>query len=199
MSEKVNFRIVENPRVGIDYENFKKDFLNPHISKDELIEKYELTMGRYMDYRARVKEETGLSKKPFIYNGGRSNSLGSGSEYIRKINGYYTVVKTFKYNAKNYGSFDDYETAVMVRDKLVESNWDETLAFELKQKYGRKRRKPALEKAEEIYDEFKKYYFDTSIPLKQVFKELGITQSMYSYLLNMIQDEYNINRRCKLV
>ena len=197
MSE-ATFRIIENYEPEVDYEEFKKDFLNPHMRKAEIRDKYGLSNNKYSEYRSKVLAETGLLRKPFVYNGGKVNTSRDGSEYIRKNYGFYTVIKTTRYSRKNYGSYDDYETAVMVRDKLIKHNWDTALASDLKRKYGRKRRKPALVKAEKIYDEFKKYYFDTSMPMPDVRKKLNITQRMYGYLLEMIQEEYGVYQRCKL-
>ena len=61
-----NFRIIEGYEPDVDYEEFKKDFLNPYILVDELREKYGISPRKYNEYRARVLKETGLWRKPNV-------------------------------------------------------------------------------------------------------------------------------------
>ena len=62
-----NFNIVEKVSPVVDYESFKKDFLNPNIKVNDLKEKYNLAPSDYKEYRDRVLSETNLVRKPAFY------------------------------------------------------------------------------------------------------------------------------------
>lgn len=198
--EKPNFRIIENYEVDVDYEEFKRDFLNPLILKNELLEKYSISNKRYCDLRDRILNETGLLKKPSCtrpdVNAFPLNKMNY--EHIQKVGDFYVVTKRIKYVNHYFGRYADYGTAKMVRDRLVESNWDLVLGAELKKLYAVKRSKPALERAKEVYDEFEtRYFFDEDHTLKEICSEMKIKPSVYGYLLSLLREKHgrNMNRR----
>lgn len=192
--ERPNFTISYRTTPEVDYEEFKEDFLNCFMKIDEIKEKYGLTKSEFKEYRQRVLDETGLKRKPtYTYS---SIHFFGGAEYIQKKSNGYIVVKTFNnsrdgYSTKYFGRYPDYETAKMVRDKLIESNWDERLGTYLKEEYGLSRSdiRPAYDRAKKIYSEFKDLYFNSSLQIKEIQVQLGISQRVYKYLIDMIRDE----------
>ena len=197
-TDKPNFRIIENYEPDVDYEEFKKDFLNPMILKDELIKKYDISNKVYCRYRDKVLDETGLLKKPSCTQPDRIKpSLAQrNSEFIKKVGDFYVVAKRIRYTNYYFGRYSDYDTAKMVRDRLVESNWDLALGDELKKLYALKRHKPALEKAKRLFDEFeKRYFFDDEHTLKEIFEEMNIEGSVYHYLLMMLREKHGRVKR----
>ena len=183
----INFNIVERTPTVIDYECFKKDFLNPNISVDNLRELYNLTRAEYRHYRDRILEETGLSRKPAKY--GRDTQI-TGDEFIQNRYNGFAVVKTTDNVTKWYGRYKDLETARYVRDKLVESGWDDIVGYKLKEKYALKRMKPSESKAEQCYSEFKELYFDSEYTIAEIREIMGLTHRVYLSLLAMIKKEY---------
>ena len=202
-TSKPNFRILEGCYPEVDYEEFKKDFLNPHILVDELRRKYNISLKVYHTLRKKVMKDTGVWKKPcqpqqHFINGVPIYREYKSAEYIQEINGDYVIIKTTGYVTRHHGRYEDYETAKMVRDKLVACNWNLDVSNELKALYGKKHLKPSLEKARAVYDEYeKRYFFDREHTLAEIKKELNITGRMYDYLLMMLRDKHGqyVNRR----
>ena len=201
VKERPTFRILEGYKPDVDYEEFKKDFLNPFILVKELREKYGMSDRVYNEYRERVLKETGLWMKPskahkkFIKGVPISRECKC-AEYIQEINGDFVVVKTRGYITKYFGRYEEYETAKKVRDTLLENNWNEELGEELKALYGKKHLRPAFEKAKEVYDAYEtRYFFDREHTLEEIKQELGIKGRMYEYLLLMLKDKHGRNVR----
>lgn len=193
VKERPNFTISYRKPPEVDYEEFKKDFLDCFVKIDEIREKYDLTKSEFMDYRQRVLDETGLKRKPtYSY---RPIHFFDDAEYIQKKNNGFIVVKSYRSGkdtkTKYFGRYADYNTAKMIRDKLVESDWDEGLGAYLKQKYALSRveLRPAYAKAEELYPEFKELYLHSPLQVKEIKAKLELTNRVYKYLLDMVRDE----------
>lgn len=190
------FNIIEGYVPDVDYEEFKEDFINPHILVSEIREKYNISQRVYNEYRDRVLKETGLWKKPNIAHqrfikGVPLTSNYKSAEYIREIKGDYVVVKTIGYDTRYYGRYEDYETAKKVRDVLVENNWNQDIGMELKELYGKHRLKPSLDKAKEVFDEFeKRYFFDRDTLIVDIREEMDISMRTYQYLLMMLRNKH---------
>lgn len=136
MSEIVNFRFIDNSDANLDliYDEFKKDFLNPSIHVPELKKKYDLSVSKYKYLRGQVLEETGLPEKPTL-KGGRHYKITESRYIIKHKHGKATIYKTVDGYKRSFGTYPDFETAKIVRDKLVECNWDDKTALELKKQY----------------------------------------------------------------
>lgn len=197
VKERPNFTISSRTPPEVDYEEFKKDFLDCFVSVDELKEKYGLTNSEFKVYRQRVLDDTGLKRKPtYSYRPirffGQANcGYRQNAEFIQEKNNGFIISKTTDGHTKYFGRYRDYETAQIVRDKLLESNWDENVGTYYKNKYGvlRGDRKPAFDKAKEIYPEFKELYLNSDLPIKQILKRLNATQRVYSYLIKMVRED----------
>lgn len=200
VKERPNFTISYRTPTEIDYEEFKDDFCNTFISVEDMKNKYDLTPSEFREYRRRVMDETGLKRKPrYTY---APIHFFSDAKFIQKKSNGYIVVKKFVINheihARYYGRYADYDTAKMVRDKLVESNWDDRLGDYLKNKYGLKQMtfRPAYDKAVLVYPEFKELYLHSSLKVNDIKKKLNIGQRAYNYCLNMVREELgDINYR----
>lgn len=186
----MNFTIVENPPFEIDYPAFKQDFLNPFMSAKAIKEKYNLSPAKWNEQRKKVLDEEGISRKPHKNQIDRF-MLDSATEYIRTVSNGYVIVKWFNCKAKYYGRYADFDTAMMVRNKLVESNWNDDLARYLKLQYGCEREytKPAFEKAKTLYPVWKEEYINSEAYIKDINKKYGVTPKMYEYLVKMLRDE----------
>ena len=141
--EKINFNLVESSSNEIDeiYPTFKKDFLNPMMTVERIRKKYGIGKSQYKYLRQKVLNETNLKRKPTL-RGGRRLVLEDSKYLVHHLNGTCSV---FKKNEdgymQSYGKYPSFGIAVYVRDKLIESYWDEDLARELKKEYSKKEKK----------------------------------------------------------
>lgn len=137
MREEVNFRIIENSDDHLEdiYPEFKEDFLNPKFHVPELKQKYDLSPSKYKQLRGRVLSETGLKEKPTI-TGGRNYTITEKRYIIKHKHGKCTIYKTINGYKKSFGTYPDFKTAKHVRDILVENDWDEKIAKDLKKEYS---------------------------------------------------------------
>lgn len=193
-----NFRIVENYEPQVDYEEFKKDFLNPLMLKSDLRKKHDISDNQYNRYRERVLKETGLSRKPSTCHhtdmGKVMTCNHPNAEFIVKVGDCYVITKTIKGKVHYFGRYKDYATAKMVRDKLYKANWDKSLGEELKQIYGMVRKKSALDKAKKVYNEFEDRYFnDLDTTVSNILDDLGASGSAYRYLLMFLRENHGSN------
>lgn len=132
----VSFNIIEGNDDWMNiYPEFKEDFLDESVHVAELKRKYDLSHGKYDYLRKKVLKETGLQEKP-IKLGGRNFTFKEGRYIVQDKKGTCRIYKTINYVKTSFGSYPDYETAKIVRDKLVECNWDKKTAKELKEKYS---------------------------------------------------------------
>ncbi len=197
-SDRPNFRIIENPPAKVDYEAFKKDFLNPHMLAVDVKRKYGMTKSMWRDYRQQVLDETGLKEKPHK-NHRLINDIRNcpSAEYIQKKPNGYIVVKTTNGKTKYYGRYLDYETAKMVRDKLYASNWDEAVGVMLKEEYGIGRSSIGYDKAKRLFDEFEDKYFNSDKKIVNILDEMDISLRVYKYLIIMLREKHgeDVRRR----
>jgi len=190
-SDKPNFRIIENPPEKVDYELFKKDFLDPYQLAVDVKKKHGMTKSMWRDYRQQVLDETGLTEKPHrnhkrIYHERNCPD----AEYIQKKSNGYIVVKTINGKTKYFGRYLDYETAKMVRDKLYVSNWNEALGVMLKENYGIGRTSTGYNRAVEVFDEFEDKYFNSNEKMVDILDEMNLTTRIYKYLILMLREKY---------
>ena len=201
IKSKPNFHIVESHTYGTDYEEFKKDFLNIDMSAKEVRTKHHLSNKVYNEYKDRVCEEVGITRKPsrphptLISNA----VLHEMSNIVKaKSEGYHIIKKT--HGDYHYlGRYPTLEVAKKVRDIFYENDWNPSLKNEMMEKYGVKvdLRKPALEKALKLYPEFEHQYLYSDKKVEEIRKEMGITSGIYRHLLGMIRDNHNIVYRGK--
>lgn len=187
-----NFNIVEKVSPVVDYESFKKDFLNPNIKVNDLKEKYNLAPSDYKEYRDRVLSETNLVRKPAFY--GRDITIEDETYITRRYNGY-DVFKHINGKYKFFGKYKDLGTARLVRDKLIECNWDEKVAEELKKKYLPKKVKPSRNIALKRFSEFDDLYMNSNHTIGEIMEIMGITNSVYIHLLALMRDKYGKLKR----
>ena len=185
-----NFRIVEGTD-DFPYDDFIKDFQNLDLSRSYLQEKYGLSDGQYYSNSKYVKNETGFSRPRGIYN--KVNSV-----YITKTgSGKYRVSKTVD-NCRISGTFKDFKTAEMVRDIMVEWDWDMETMKNLRKIYGGKINKmtgnqystPLKNEALSKFKEFKKLYFKGEDSYYDIMVKLGFTKYMYQICLNKLTQTY---------
>ena len=188
----VNFRIVENPQDNLDeiYPEFKEDFLDETVLVADLKKKYSLSNSRYKTLRDRVFNETGLTQKP-CKMGGREFPLKKTSFIKKYRNGRCIIYKTVNGVKKSFGTYEDLETAQLVRDKLIESNWDDDVAEELKKKYIQPRIKPSLQSALPKMDEFEKLYLNGD-SIDDIVTTLNITRYQYTLLSKEVRKKHNL-------
>lgn len=185
----VNFNIIENYEPDFDYEDAKRDWIDPTLSTKEVREKYELSHARYRDFTTRVKKETGVYRKPTM-NREPYFTNSKNAQYIRKIDDRFIVTKIRNNRTLFHGLFDDYETALLVRDKMVASDWDYDLGVLLLDKYGHRRVAPNLEKAKELYPIYREEYLNSDKLVSEIREELNIPTRVYNYLCTLIHKEF---------
>lgn len=59
----MNFKIVENHDDGVDYEELKKDYLNPNMAVKHICKKWNITRKQYNKYRKDLVKDTGVPRK----------------------------------------------------------------------------------------------------------------------------------------
>lgn len=199
---KPNFKIVEGGYPTVDYETFKKDFMNPDILAGDLRKKYGISPKKYRELSHQVYEEEGISRKP-----SRSHSIlkhydnlvSTENMYIRKApTGGFRIVKVWDYKAHYFGRYPDIETARMVRDALVESDWDLNVRDEMVLKYSVKPSNLAYHKAKSMFDKFEELYFHSDLKISEILKKYHISSSIYGYLIQMIREKYGDGTRVTL-
>ena len=112
-----NFHIIEGEYEDIDYESFKKDYLNQFIPKSEILEKYDLTHNRYLKYGKRVFEETGFKRSRGVTPTSRGTNIRTTRE------GRYRVDKQINGRKLYCGTYESMDKARRVRDFLIKHNW----------------------------------------------------------------------------
>lgn len=116
---KLNFRIVEGDYEDVDYDSFKKDYMDMFIPKSEILKKYDLSHARYLRYARMVTEETGFKRMRGV------NPVGFMTHIRDCHNGKFRVDKQLNGKKLYCGTYDSLEKARMVRDYLVHNNWSE--------------------------------------------------------------------------
>lgn len=202
MSEPLTFNIIENYEPVVDYEEFKKDFLDVNTRVPDLKEKYKLSRNRWRRYRDMVFQDCNITRKPVSnYHNAIINQyypdrkVRHNMEFIQeKINGFH-VVKSIHYKRYYFGRYATLECAQKIRDILLENNWDLELGNKLRLKYGLDRWKPAKHKALLMYDEFEELYLYSDMLILDIYEKLGLTSKMYGYLLSKIHENYGKHSR----
>ena len=187
------FRVVESVGDDVDYESFKEDFLNPHISVKELIEKQGISKAKYREYREKVCEETGLMQKPVYYiryHGANQVKMLEDTSYMEKKDNGWIIVKNRNYKSHYYGRYKDLETARMVRNKLIECDWDEKIASELREKYAEKPPRPAYDRAVKLFDEYENLYLNSNFTVTEIIKMMKLTNRTYYHLTQMMREKH---------
>ena len=188
----VNYNIVENndSYLNMIYESFKEDFINPNITVKELKDRYDLSTRKYNQLREKVLNETNLENKPYI-NKGPANMITEDRYIFFNNHGRCSICKTVNGVKKSFGTYKDYETAQEVRDILIQDNWDDDIALELKKEYGAGRYSPSIEQAYEVYDEFEELFLE-GIHSKIIQEKLQINQYQYNKLSEKVRSEYGL-------
>lgn len=192
----MNFKIVEGHANVIDYDeiydDFKNDYLDPYYSAKDLKEKYNLDRRDYKVLNNRVREDTGLVKKPSNHSFPLKDNT-----YIYKLTNCYGIRKRKGNDRMYFGYYPDMDTARMVRDKLVDNKWDVELGKELYAKYGCEKGNKHNVDLSELVDEFKHLYADEPNRVEDIMKKLKISQDSYSNLLSLVREKYpSIKKKC---
>jgi len=114
---KPNFTIVEGSSDCFDYDGFKEDYMNPYMSRQKILEKYQIGVTQYLNLGSQVFRETGFKRKKGI------RSIGE-STYISKRGNRFRIDKYIKGRKTYCGTYESFEVAKEVRDYLVANNWD---------------------------------------------------------------------------
>ena len=183
MGETLTFRIIENYEPRVDYEEFKKDFLDVNLRAKDLKKKYGLSKKKWDEYRNKVCEETGLTRKP--RNAGSSYGMMHDMKFIRVYPNRYIIAKEIDHYVHYFGSYENLDCAKQVRDILIANDWDIDLGYRLKKKYSQtKTLKPARIKALKMYDEFEELYLHSDMLIRDIQKKLELTSTMYRHLMD---------------
>lgn len=121
----MNFRVIEDYEYDGFYEDFKKDFLNAMPIK-ELMEKYDIGKTKCYTMGVKVRKEEGLVTKP------RKETSKNNVRFIRERGGHWQIIKTVNGKKEYFGSYDDLDTAILIRDRLIDVDWDKNLYPEIR-------------------------------------------------------------------
>lgn len=200
LGDKPTFTIVESHYTDdVDYDEFRKDFLDPSTRVPDLKKKYSLSYRDYKNLSSKVCKEENIEKKPTSYKNYNLpkvlDTYGT-TKYIQVTRGNKFRIYNANNTRKRYcGTYDDLETAMKIRDKMVESNWDEDVIVELMDEYSNNNWNTAYNDAKRLYPVFKEHYFKDKDNIIDVNKKLGVRRSVYPILRRMIKDEYGIRSR----
>ena len=184
------FRIIENSS-DFDYEAFKEDYMNPHMPKQEILKKYNITNNRYLRYGKDVYNETGFKRRK------GANSV-TGFTNIRKVDCGYRIDKTIDGRRIYGGTYQTLELAREMRDKFIESNWDEDIIEKAIIEHGNYYFGRSRKDITHLYPKFEELFFSDTHNYEMILEELGITKWYYTLLLEMLRDKlgFNIRKRC---
>lgn len=135
---KLNFRIIENFSHEDKYPDFVTDF-RKGLTKKELVEKYEISDSVWLDWRKRIEDEYNIPVNPpkFSKKSSRKKLYLDDWFFRKTYKGNISVCRrTDDRKYHSYGSYPDMDTAVMVKDILLEHDWDKYVAYDLLNKYG---------------------------------------------------------------
>ena len=83
----------------------------------------------------------------------------------------------------------------MVRDKLIECNWDKEVGAELMKKYSINRTKTLRERAVKMFPKYEHYYVHRKdMSVAEIVKELHLSHKLYLLLTDMIHEKYGLPR-----
>ena len=136
MAESKTFRVIENYSHEHKFDAFKEDFLKG-LNKKELREKYDIPPSVWTEWRKRLETEFNIIRR----TGGRQKApkgRTKPTEYIfkRTYKGNVTIKRWLNGKYYSYGTYPSSKVAEKVADKLVKSNWDKFVAYEMVDKYG---------------------------------------------------------------
>ena len=118
---KPNFRIIEGGYDDVDFEEFKKDYMDMRVSKSDILKKYDLNHNKYLRYGNQVYKETGFKRRRGV------NALLKPMQYIRcEKNGKYAIYKQIHGKKKYFGTWESLDDAKQIRNYLVEHKWTDT-------------------------------------------------------------------------
>lgn len=190
--ERPNFRIVEGSEDSIDFEELKKDYLNPNICVDDILAKHGITRKKYLRLRRKLVEDTGVPVKPFKVHG--KPQIRGIMEHITQdpLSQKYRVAKYFNGILRHYGRYKTLEEAVYVRDLMEENNWDvDFYENSIKPHYFKNRQD---EEKDEVYMEFKSDYLN-GVPMNVLLKKYGLSKYRYHQLSTSLKHEYGLSRK----
>ena len=128
----INFTISEGePQNSINYNNFKKDFLNPKMTVKDLQQKYNINYNNYRKLRERICDEEEITQKPTVSN--NKKGILDDKTYVHKYGDGFAVIKYINNQRHYYGTYKNLETSKKIRDKLMECNWDKTQLQSIKE------------------------------------------------------------------
>lgn len=117
--------------------SFREELRDTNLSLDELLRKHQLSL-----------ESAFMEHKP-VGEGGQRRTHCTPYLNIRREGRVYIIRKRIKAKDMYYGRYNSLEEAVMVRDKLIEFNWDKERLDEAcklvgvcRRYYGRENRRP---------------------------------------------------------
>ena len=112
------------------YNEFKQDFLNKNFTRTDMLKKYNLSPNKYNQLRIKVCKECNLSHKPFTRGESR---IITDDTYIYPAGRKFRVSKTINHKTVNFGLYDTFEIAKVIRDKLISCNWDKSKLNEIQE------------------------------------------------------------------
>ncbi len=198
--DRPNFVVVEGDSTtefSDIYEDFKKDYLDENTTVKEIRNKYDLSNPRYNRIRKLVAEETGVNRKV------SKNVVGTRWIHDRKFidlqrnTGKYRVSKVRNGSYMHCGVYDDLDTAIYVRNKMIEHNWDAEYYKELKYELFGKKDKDTQEEVKKVYDDYKKDFLNGE-STKYMKKKYGLTNHMSKLLSRMVRSETGLQRKPQL-
>lgn len=141
IKSKPTFHIIEGYSCEDRFEDFRSDFING-VKKKDLLEKYDISNGVYLQWRDRIFEE--LPNLPRRRTGGRQPQItpkyrvcdDTMSFSKRTYNGNYTVCRRVNRSVKSYGTYPSKEIAENVRGELALHNWNRYVAYDLINEYA---------------------------------------------------------------
>lgn len=200
VKSKPKFHITEGGslsenRIKQIYEDFKADYLSEHITVAQMLEKYSISYNQYNTIRKMVAEETGVNRKFSKTKYTRSWTHHSRYiDYVKNID-KFRVSKVIQGTKTHFGTYDNEETAVYVRDKLEENNWSQKVYKQIREElFGVV---DSRDKIDRIYDDFKVDYMNGE-SRKFLLCKYHIGHNIYNTLSKRIRSEEGLLRKPQL-
>lgn len=120
---KPTFTVVDGGSYNdVDYEEFKKDYMDITLSKKMILDKYDINHHKYLRYGKRVYKDTGFRRKAGVRPFNPKDNKN-----IRRSGNKYRIDKTINGRKVYCGTYDSLEYARKVRNFLVKHNYKDTM------------------------------------------------------------------------
>ena len=188
MKKRPNFRIIENADDKIDWDELKKDYLDPYMCIDDICKKHDISRKKYYTFSKRLIKETGIPYKPNAKNNRLLEYNQNKHIYFVELSGKYRLTRFRNKKTHYYGDYDTLEQAREVRNLMIEHNWSDSYYENvIKPKYH-----PKFDSTSPMG--FEEDFLD-GMSVKDLRKKYSLTHYQYNMIAKSIKQKFGLVRK----